>query len=107
MSEWAERWPHLAALWDGYLHQDLEAVHGDAVSAVRAYLAEVSPEERVAVSSEWRTFLNLTPDADTTARAAIVRRALGGAWEPRGVAEFEAVSDALLSAWEGVDLRDV
>lgn len=99
MTEWTTRWPHLAALWEGYLHQDLAVTHGDAASAVRAYLADVSPEERMAVSSEWRTFLNLTAGSSMGARVGAVRDALGGAWEPQSDAEFEAVSQTLLDAW--------
>ena len=93
------RWPHLEALCEGYLHQDLAPAHGSAATAVRAYLADADRAGAVAVSSEWRTFLNLTSAMDPVARASRLRDQAGGAWAPATPEEFEAVSTLLLDAW--------
>jgi hypothetical protein len=91
------KWPYLASLCGGYLHQDFVAVHGTAVDAVRAWLADTSPEEARDLSSEWRTFLNVTRGMDTQARASALRELAGGAWALADAVEFEGVSALLMS----------
>jgi hypothetical protein len=63
-------WPHLESLYGGYLHQDFAVEHGSASRAVQAWLAEASPTDAMALSSEWRTFLNVTHGMDATARGS-------------------------------------
>jgi hypothetical protein len=91
-------WPHLESLCGGYLHQDFTAEHGSALQAARAWLNDGSPVDARKVSSEWRTFLNVTHGMDADARARALREVAGGAWAPTSEAEFEAVSALLLDA---------
>jgi hypothetical protein len=92
-------WPQLESLCDGYLHQDLVAEHGSAQQAVKAWLADASRDDAKALSSEWRTFLNVTHGMDITERVEALRELAGGAWAPAGELEFEVVSALLLNAW--------
>ena len=39
------KWPHLASLCGGYLHQDFTAVHGSAPRAVQAWLTEARADD--------------------------------------------------------------
>ena len=92
-------WPQLESLCDGYLHQDLAAEHGSAHRAVQAWLADASRDDAMELSSEWRTFLNVTHGMDVEQRAAALRDLAGGAWAPAGELEFEVVSALLMNAW--------
>jgi len=92
-------WPQLEALCSGYLHQDLAVVHGSALNAVQAWLKEASAEEVSDLSSEWRTFLNVTQGMELHDRARTLRELAGGAWEPASDAEFDDVSALLTDAW--------
>jgi hypothetical protein len=94
-------WPQLESLCDGYLHQDFTAEHGSASGAVHAWLADASRDEARALSSQWRSFLNVTHGMDVSSRARALRDTVGGAWAPASAAEFEAVSTVLLNAWQG------
>lgn len=94
------RWPHLASLCGGYLHEDFAAEHGSVSKAVQAWLDEANHADARALSSEWRTFLNLTRGMDAAARADTLRDLLGGAWAPASAEEFEAVSALLMNAWK-------
>ena len=40
------KWPYLASLFGGYLHQDFTAEHGSAPRAVQAWLTEAEPTRR-------------------------------------------------------------
>ena len=90
----------LEALCGGYLHQDFMPVHGSALQAVRAFLAESDASEAVVLSSEWRTFLNVTSGMDHEARARALHEIAGCAWAPASESEFDAVSALLLDAWQ-------
>ncbi len=92
-------WSHLRALLDGYLHQDFTVEHGSAVQAVQAALADVRHDDAMAVSSEWRSFLNVTAGMDVQTRGRLLCELAGGAWAPRDADEFEAVSAVLMDAW--------
>lgn len=94
-------WAHLSPMLDGYLHQDFSATHGDATGAVQAFLADAHPDDHVRISSEWRTFLNLTAGMSAAQRAAILRHNAGGAWAPATPEEFERVSALLMQAGLG------
>lgn len=91
-------WRQLESLCSGYLHQDFTVEHGSAVDAVRAWLADASPRDARALSSEWRRFLNLTYGMDTETRVRALQEVCGGSWAPT-VPEFDAVSTVLLDAW--------
>jgi hypothetical protein len=91
------KWPYLASLCGGYLHQDFTAVHGNAAGAVQAWLADASPEEARDLSSEWRTFLNVTRGMDPQTRARALRELAGGSWAPADSVEFDVVSALLMN----------
>lgn len=91
-------WAHLSPLLDGYLHQDFTTAHGDASGAVTAYLADAHPDDHIRISSEWRTFLNLTHGMTAAQRATLLRESAGGAWAPANEEEFERVSQMLMAA---------
>ena len=93
------KWPYLASLCGGYLHQDFAAAHGTAAGAVQAWLAEASSQDARDLASEWRTFLNVTRDMDPQARARALRELAGGSWAPADALEFEVVSALLKNAW--------
>ncbi len=89
-------WPYLASLCGGYLHQDFAAEHGSASKAVQAWLADANGDDAMALSSEWRTFLNVTHGMDVDARARVAARPHGrlvGARERRGVRGRLGVAD--------------
>ena len=92
-------WPQLESLCGGYLHQDLAVVHGSALNAVQAWLDEASPDDVAELSSEWRTFLNVTQGMDLQERTRALRELAGGAWDPGSDAEFDDVSALLMDAW--------
>jgi hypothetical protein len=92
------RWPHLASLFGGYLHQDFTVEHGSAPRAVQARLTEMRADEARELSGEWRRFLNVTSGMDAQARARALRDTAGGAWAPGDQREFEVVSALLLDA---------
>jgi hypothetical protein len=91
-------WPQLESLCGGYLHEDLAVVHGSARNAVHAWLKDANPEAVSELSSEWRTFLNVTQGMDLQERTRALRELAGGAWDP-GDAEFDDVSALLVDAW--------
>ncbi|BCS35397.1 hypothetical protein TBR22_A46240 [Luteitalea sp. TBR-22] len=92
-------WEQLASLCGGHLHQDFVAEHGSAQKAVQAWLAEASRDDAMELSSEWRSFLNVTHGMSLEARAAALRELAGGSWAPANELEFEVVSALLLNAW--------
>jgi hypothetical protein len=92
-------WPHLESLFGGYLHQDFTVEHGSASNAVQAWLNDATPKAAAALSSEWRTFLNVTHGQECAARARVLQEEVGGSWEPADDAEFEVVSALLMQAW--------
>jgi len=95
----SSRWACLQSLGDGYLHQDFVAEHGSAAGAVRAWLSDTSVGEARTLSSEWRTFLNLTHGMTRDERTQALRHVAGGSWSPADDQEFEAVSALLADAW--------
>jgi hypothetical protein len=96
-------WAHLRSLLDGYLHQDFTVEHGSAAEAVQAWLLGARREDAMEVSSEWRSFLNVTAGMDVESRARALRDLAGGAWAPADGHEFESVSALLRDAWWNVD----
>ena len=92
------RWPHLASLCSGYLHQDFTAVHGSAPKAAQAWLTEAGVADARELSAEWRSFLNVTSGMDVQARTRALRELAGGAWAPSDELEFESVSALLIDA---------
>ncbi|MCC6162288.1 MAG: hypothetical protein IT182_02960 [Acidobacteria bacterium] len=88
----------LASLCGGYLHEDFTPEYGSAVAAVQAWLADASAHDAVALSAEWRSFLNVTYGMSAAERARALRAMAGGAWAPANSEEFDAVSALLIAA---------
>ncbi|MGE3959585.1 MAG: contact-dependent growth inhibition system immunity protein [Vicinamibacterales bacterium] len=73
--------PRLAEFAAGYLHQDFPVEHKTPEGALRAYLADVNPDERAELEQELARFR----DAAKRATWRDVREAfeaLGAAWRP-------------------------
>ena len=92
------RWPHLATLAGGYLHQDFTAEYGSAPRAVQARLTEMPAPQARELSAEWRRFVNVTYGTDLETRARVLRELAGGSWAPTNEREFELVSALLMDA---------
>ena len=62
------------------------------------FCSRSQPTTRPTLSSEWRTFLNVSAGMDRDARVELLREMAGGSWAPRSDEEFDAVSRVLLNA---------
>lgn len=83
----AHLFPRLSQFASGYLHQDFVVEHKTPRGALRAFLADASPDERAELLADVERFLAasvLRPWSEV--RAAFL--ALGGAWAPRSRAEL-------------------
>lgn len=58
----ASDYPVLRIFCRGYLHQDMKDEYGSALEAVRAFCSESSPDERIALATEWARFANKTKE---------------------------------------------
>ena len=86
--------PHLSAFLSGYMHQDFLHDYDSPADALAGFLAECSPAERQALTTNWRTFRAATKEHPwRDARNAF--SALGGAWLPPSRAALDALFSAL------------
>lgn len=85
-----EEYPALSAFLRGYLHEDFEGEHGDAGSALAAFLGETSAAEREALAAEARRLLDAVSSLPAR-RLPRLLSALGGAWEPADGEEVRAL----------------
>lgn len=89
-----ERFPHLRAFLDGYLHQDFTLDHKTPGAALRAFMSDASAQERDALRQDWRAFLNACDGVSwRDLRAAFSH--LGGAWQPGSRSALLALFEAL------------
>ncbi len=58
----AADFPVLRIFCRGYLHQDMKDEYGSSLEAVRAFCNESSPDERVALATEWARFMKQTKE---------------------------------------------
>jgi len=82
--------PAFAQFLAGYLHEDFVVEHKTPAGALRAFVADASPDERERVRGEAQHFLigaASIPWPDV--QAAFTR--LGGAWRPHTRAELAAL----------------
>jgi hypothetical protein len=91
------RYPALEAFVLGYLHQDVAVVHGDAASAMDAFIAEANPDDLVRVAAEWSAFRSAVEGRDGQ-RGLAAPPALGSGWLPGSWDEVVSVFDRLIGA---------
>ncbi len=97
----AQPFPRLSRFASGYLHQDFVIEHKTPGGALKAFLADASPDERAELLADVERFLAESlwrPWSEV--RAAFL--ALGGAWAPRSRAELVA----LVRGARGAQRRD-
>jgi|tagenome__1003787_1003787.scaffolds.fasta_scaffold20088520_2 CdiI immunity protein len=90
-----KQFPHLAEFARGYLHEDVIPEHGSAVAAAKAYINDLSLEDRRALSNEVRHFRAQHLDFQETSTT------FGAAWKFTDQLESNGVLDALESAVHG------
>ena len=84
----------LRAFFRGYLHQDVDLVHGSAGAAAAAFAREANAGERDALVGEWSRFAAIVADLPLTGvRQAF--NALGAAWEPATAEDFRDLNRAI------------
>lgn len=90
----ADRFPHLAAFFAGYLHQDFVLDHQTPEGALKAFLADAGPADRAALRKEWQTFRDGIDGLSLKQLRELVS-ALGGAWRPASRTALRSLLDAL------------
>lgn len=86
----AAEYPRLTVFFEGYLHQDFVAEHGDAAGALRAYRSDLPGSARAELDEERvRLGALLSGHSLRVARRVIAR--LGAAWWPASLAEVHSV----------------
>jgi hypothetical protein len=84
----------LRAFFRGYLHQDVDLVHGSAGAAAAAFARDANAGERDALVGEWSRFAAIVADLPLTdVRQAF--SALGAAWEPATAEDFRDLNRAI------------
>ena len=84
----------LRAFFRGYLHQDVEVVHGSASAAAAAFARDANAGERDALVAEWSSFATLVADLPLSG----VRQAfslLGAAWAPATIEDVRDLNRAI------------
>lgn len=95
-----QQFPALEAFFLGYLHEDLAVVHGDAQSAMEAFVAEADMEDLILLAREWRALGMSTAGLTDDDRLAYLQR-LGMAWEPSSWLDALALFDRVEQAIAG------
>lgn len=93
----AAEFPALAEFFAGYLHQDFKEEYQSADGAVRAFLADASPEEAAEFVEEWHRLLRMTSRADVRAISKVLVERLGSSWLPPSTEDFERFSQAIIT----------
>ena len=75
------RFPALARVFSGYLHEDFAAEYGSPESALRAFRDDASPAEWRRVQREAKRLATIARDADVDEVRALMQR-LGSRWVP-------------------------
>lgn len=97
-------YPALEAFCLGYLHEDFTIVHGDALAAMDAFIAEADPQDLVLLARDWYAVREATAALDDPDRVDVLAR-LGAAWAPASWGDVETVFsrlDAALAAGESL-----
>jgi len=88
----AAKFPALREFLRGYLHQDWQDEYDSPDKAAREFCQDASPDERQRLADEWEAFRQQTKNLSLPAISAVLSTQLGGAWSPRGLEQFEAIS---------------
>lgn len=86
-----EDFPALRAFVRGYLHEDLPVVHGTALAARDAFLADASPDERERFFEEGARLLAATSARSLRDAKDVLTTLLGAAWTPRRRRDLQAL----------------
>lgn len=87
--------PVLGSLVRGYLHEDFPEVHGSVLSAVAAFCADASPEERRKLVRELETLMKWGAGRPSRDLQSFVRKELGSRWEPASRDEILEILQAV------------
>lgn len=90
------RFPHAAAFFDGYLHEDFLHIHGSPRAAAEAFRGDASVKERRLVAEELAALvatLQQAPKPRARGRTAPVL----GSWAPRSIEDISELLDVLRS----------
>ncbi len=90
----ADRFPHLAAFFAGYLHQDFVLDHQTPQGAVKAFLDDAGPADLAALRKEWQAF-RATLEGLSLKQVRDLVSALGGAWRPASRTALLSLLDEL------------
>jgi hypothetical protein len=93
----AADFPVLRIFCRGYLHQDMKDEYGSAVEAVRAFCSESSPDERVALATEWARFIKQTKALPHQQINKLFTGTLGSSYSLRAD-DMESISQLLSKA---------
>jgi hypothetical protein len=91
----AADYPVLRIFVRGYLHQDMKDEYGSALEAVKEFLGDSSPDERLALANDWARFVKQTKDLPTHQINKLLTRTLGSSYSLGGD-ELEQISQLLL-----------
>jgi hypothetical protein len=92
------RFPVFASLVRGYLHEDFPDVHGSVLTAVAAYCADASPEERRRLARELEMLAKWSAGRPTRDLQTLLTRELGSRWEPASRDEILDILQAVRTA---------
>ena len=84
--------PRLALFIAGYLHQDLEVVHGSAARAAYDYAAEAELDELEELAAEWEALRSLARHVPIERINDVLRQRFGSAWRAASREEIDAVA---------------
>lgn len=84
-------YPHLAAFFRAYLHEDFIAEHGSAPQAFAAFRADLPPVERAALDAERARLGEALQHLSLAEIRRVIREELRSAWNPASRAEVLAL----------------
>jgi len=90
-----EELPRVAFFLAGYLHEDLEPVHGSAAHAAYTYAAEAELDELEELAAEWEVLQAAARALPLDRLNGILRERFRSAWYVASVTEVEAVGQEL------------
>jgi hypothetical protein len=99
------RFPMIATLLRGYLHEDFAAEHGSAEAAVRAFCKDASPQDVQKLAEEWRRLSVNTASWTVADIGALLTSDLGGAWLPASKHELARLLQVIRAAADSDERR--
>jgi hypothetical protein len=74
-----ENFPALRAFLRGYFHQDMAEEYDSPEEAAQQFCEDADSQERIAVATEWKRFIERTKGQPLDATNALLTRKLGSA----------------------------